>query len=276
MTHVRRLLFLSTVVSLRLLASALPAIAGGNAAADVSSNWSGYAISGQTFSSVSGSWTQPAATCTSGSSSAAFWVGLGGNSTTSQSLEQIGTSSDCTATGAASYSAWYELVPATSVPLKLKVSPGNKVSASVKVNGTNVTLTFKNLTRKTSFTKTLTMAAPDVSSAEWIAEAPSACDTYGRCRQVTLTNFGKLTFTNALATAGGHTGTVSDSLWAATPIELQSFANFGRFAPASSSGAQAVPANLSTDGSGFTVTYSALATPQPTSPVPFGPGGGAL
>jgi hypothetical protein len=272
LTHVRRLLFLSTLVA----SAAAATLAGtARAAADVSSNWSGYAVSGQTFSSVSGSWTQPAATCASGSSSAAFWVGLGGNSTTSQSLEQIGTSTDCSAGGTASYSAWYELVPAASVPIKLKVSPGNKVSASVQVNGTNVTLTFKNLTRKTSFTKTLTMAAPDASSAEWIAEAPSACDTYGRCRQVTLTNFGKITFTKTLATAAGHTGTVSDSLWTATPIELQSFASFGRFASASS-GAQAVPANLSTDGSAFTVTYSALATPQPTAPVPFGPGGGAF
>ena len=143
--------------------------------------------------------------------------------------------------------------------------------------GQKVTLTFKNLTRKTSFTKTLTMAAPDVSSAEWIAEAPSACDTYGRCRQVTLTNFGKITFTKALATAGGHTGTVSDSLWTATPIELQSFADFGPFASASASaGAQAVPASLSTDGSAFTVTYSELDTPQTAVPDPYGPGGGAF
>src|SRR5439155_6992660 len=228
--HVRRLLFLSTVVA----SAAAASLAGtARAAADVSSNWSGYAVSGQTFSSVSGSWTQPVATCTSGSSSAAFWVGLGGNSTTSQSLEQIGTSSDCTATGAASYSAWYELVPATSVPIKLKLAAGNKVWASVKVNGSNVTLTIKNLTRKTSFAKTLTMAAPDVSSAEWIAEAPSACDTYGRCRQVALTNFGKVAFTKAFASAGGHTGTASDPLWTATPIALQSFASFGRFASAS-------------------------------------------
>jgi hypothetical protein len=268
--QLRRLLFLST---LAVSAAAAASLAGtARAAADVSSNWSGYAVSGQTFSSVSGSWTQPAATCTSGSSSAAFWVGLGGNSTTSQSLEQIGTSSDCGATGTASYSAWYELVPATSVPIKLKVAAGNKVSASVKLNGTNVTLTFKNLTRKTSFTKTLTMAAPDVSSAEWIAEAPSACDTYGRCRQVTLTNFGKVVFTKALATAGSRTGTVSDSLWTATPIQLESFANFGRFASATS-GAQAVPTALSTDGSAFTVAYAQLDT-QPTQPDPFvGPGG---
>jgi len=135
----------------------------------------------------------------------------------------------------------------------------------VNVNGTKVTLTFKNLTRNTSFAKTLTMAAPDVSSAEWIAEAPSACDTYGRCRQVTLTNFGRIMFTQALATAGGHTGSVSDQLWTATPIELQSFANFGPFASAGSS-AQAVPAGLASNGSSFTVTYSELDTPAQPDP----------
>ena len=86
MTHVRRLLFLSTVVA----SAAAASLAGtARAAADVSSNWSGYAVSGQTFSSVSGSWTQPAATCTSGSSSAAFWVGLGGNSVASQALDSL-------------------------------------------------------------------------------------------------------------------------------------------------------------------------------------------
>jgi Peptidase A4 family len=259
LTHVRRL-FLLVVLAVCALGSGTA-----RAAASVSSNWSGYAVSGASFSSVSGGWTQPAATCASGSSSAAFWVGLGGNSDTSQALEQIGTSSDCSANGTASYSAWYELVPASSVPIKLKIAAGNKVWASVKVNGTNVTLTFKNLTRNTSFTKTLTMAAPDVSSAEWIAEAPSACDTYGRCRQVTLTNFGKIAFAQALATARGHTGSVTDQLWTATPIELQSFANFGPFASASSS-AQAVPAGLAPNGSSFTVTYSELDAPAQPSP----------
>ena len=236
-----------------LLTLSASALATGRAEADVSSNWSGYAVSGATFSAVSGSWTQPAATCTSGTSSAAFWVGLGGDSEASQALEQVGTSSDCDAAGNASYSAWYELVPATSVRIKLTIAPGNKIWASVKVNGTKVTVTLENLTRKTTFTKTLTMAAPDVSSAEWIAEAPSACDTDGRCRQVTLTNFGKVAFTKALATAAGHTGTIADSRWTATPIQLQSFASFGPFASAAS-GAQAVPATLSPDGSSFTVS----------------------
>ncbi len=258
---------LATVLaaSLWLLVSALPA------AAAVSSNWSGFAVGGNTFSAVSGSWVQPAATCTTGTTSAAFWVGLGGNSDASNGLEQIGTSSDCAADGIASYSAWYELVPAGSVRIKLKVSAGNEISASVKVNGTKVTIQFKNLTRKTSFAKTLTMAAPDVSSAEWIAEAPSICDPFGRCRTVPLTDFGTINFSKSLATAGGHTGTISDPLWTARSIQLQSVADFGPFASAGSA-AQAVPTNVSTDGSAFSISYSAL--DQAPQPDPFSGGGG--
>jgi peptidase A4-like protein len=254
---------------LALLAVTLTAVYGGTAqaASDVSTNWSGFAVGGNTFSAVSGSWVQPAATCTTGTTSSAFWVGLGGNSGVASGLEQIGTSSDCSAAGTASYSAWYELVPAASVPIRLKISAGNKVWASVKVNGAKVTVQVKNLTRKTSFAKILTMAAPDVSSAEWIAEAPSVCDAFGRCSTVPLTDFGTVNFTKALATAGGHTGTISDSLWTPSSIALQSSADFGPFASASSV-AQAVPTGLSTDGSGFSVSYSAL--DQPTQPNPFG------
>jgi hypothetical protein len=256
---------------LALLAVTVTAVYSGTAraASDVSTNWSGFAVSGNTFSAVSGSWVQHASTCTAGTTSAAFWVGLGGNSGASSGLEQIGTSSDCSAAGTPSYSAWYELVPAGSVPIKLKISAGNKLWASVKVNGTKVTVQVKNLTRKTSFTKILTMAAPDVSSAEWIAEAPSVCDAFGRCRTVALTNFGTVNFTKSLATAGGHTGTISDPLWTPSSIELQSTADFGPFASATSS-AQAVPTGLSPDGSAFSVGYSAL--DQTTQPAPFGGG----
>jgi hypothetical protein len=109
-----------------------------------------------------------------------------------------------------------------------------------------------------------------VSSAEWIAEAPSACDTHGRCRQATLTNFGKVAFTKTLGRVGAHNGAVSDPLWTATPIELRSFATFGRFA-AAGSGSPAVPTGLSSGGSSFTVAYAELETP--TQPDPFaGPG----
>ena len=154
-----------------LAAAALAVSAAGQAraaATEVSSNWSGYVVSGsQSFTSVSASWVVSKATCTTGSSSsAATWVGLGGNSETSDALEQVGSEVDCSPAGTASYSLLYELVPAAAVPIRLAVEPGDSISASVSVRGARVTLRIENVTRGTSFTKTLTMAAPDRSSAE--------------------------------------------------------------------------------------------------------------
>jgi len=230
-----------------------------------SSNWAGYAVASSdptapvTFTTVSGSWVQPAATCTGGQPSySAFWVGLGGLATGSQALEQIGTESNCTAGGSATYAVWYELVPAASVPVKLKLFPGNRVSASVTVSGQLVTVQLKNLTRKTSFTKRLTMAAPDVSSAEWIAEAPSACSNSGQCTTLPLANFGTISFTSAKATVAGYAGTISDAAWSPTAIDLQGSVGgfFGRRFGAMATAAGATPGDLSSDGSSFSVTWA--------------------
>ena len=241
---------------LALLATAAVAFAvalpgGASAETSKSSNWAGYAVTSADpaarlgYTSVSGSWVVPVANCSASPASfSAFWVGLGGYSDTSQGLEQIGTESDCTAGGRATYGVWYELVPAASVPVKLKVFPGNKISANVTVKGQLVIVNLKNLTRKTSFTKRLFMASPDVSSAEWIAEAPSACTSLGQCKTLPLANFGTVSFTSALALAAGHGGTIADAGWAATAIELQAVTG-------------AVPSELSPDGGSFSVTWAA-------------------
>src|SRR5262245_29641818 len=74
-----------------------------------STNWSGYAVTGGTYTTVSASWTQPAVNCSvtpTGWSS--FWVGLDGN--TSNTVEQTGSEADCSS-GRAVYSAWYEMYP---------------------------------------------------------------------------------------------------------------------------------------------------------------------
>jgi hypothetical protein len=111
------------------------------------------------------------------------------------------------------------------------------------------------------------MASPDVSSAEWIAEAPSTCDDYGNCQTVTLTNFGKVAFSNAHATANGHTGTISDPAWTADSIQLQgSDASFGPFASYDGGNAEANPTVLSAGGSSFSVGYSLAAQPAETDP----------
>jgi hypothetical protein len=236
-----------------------------------SSNWAGYAVASSdpatpvSYTSVSGAWVQPAATCTRGQKTySAFWVGLGGVADVAQTLEQIGTESNCAADGTATYDVWYELVPAASVPVKLRIFPGNRVSASVTVSGQLVTVELKNLTRKTSFTKRLTMAAPDVSSAEWIAEAPSACADSGGCTTLPLANFGTLSFTSAKATASGHTGTISDAAWSPTAIDLEGSAggSFGRRFGAMAPAAGATPGDLSRDGASFSVAWLESAPDQ--------------
>src|SRR5665213_168941 len=87
-----------------------------------SSNWAGYAVHGShtSFRRVFGAWRQPAATCTAGTPTySSVWVGLGGYSTTSQALEQIGSEVDCSASGRVVSSAWYELVPAASRNIRM-------------------------------------------------------------------------------------------------------------------------------------------------------------
>jgi peptidase A4-like protein len=228
--------------------------------ASVSSNWSGYALEAPEgtdlqFTSITGTWKQPKATCGSGSEAAsAFWVGLGGEIDTATSLEQTGTSADCSASGVASYYAWYELLPAAAVKVPLKVRPGDVITTSVNVNDTNVLIQIKNRTRKTVFTKSLTMDAPDLTSAEWVAEAPSSCDAAGvRCTVLPLANFGKVTFTKAASIASAHPGTITDPTWSRVSIKLvPGGSQFGRL---DTSPAGALPGALTADGRGFPVTW---------------------
>jgi len=226
----------------------------------VSSNWSGYALEAPEgtdlqFTSITGTWTQPKARCSPGSEAAsAFWVGLGGEIDASTSLEQTGTSADCNAGGAPSYYAWYELLPAPAVKVPLKVKPGDLITTSVNVNSTSVLIQIKNRTRKTVFTKSLTMDAPDLTSAEWVAEAPSACDSSGaRCTVLPLANFGTVNFTKAATIASTHPGTISDPTWSRVSIRLvPQGSQFGRM---NSSTAGALPGAVAADGRGFPVTW---------------------
>jgi hypothetical protein len=237
-------------------------------ATQVSANWSGYVAAGSdaatispSFTNVAGRWVQPRARCTVGrASSSAFWVGIGGASDASHALEQTGTQMSCNARGQATYSMWYELVPAASVTIKYKVFPGNMITGSVTVKGTRVTVQIRNLSRRTRFTRVLRVSSPDTSSAEWVAEAPSACFSADRCVVVPLTDFGTVSFTNATAIADGHHGTIGDAAWTATPIVLDS-SRQGSVAGNAPSTDGAVPSLLSPDGAAFNVEYQAALAP---------------
>jgi hypothetical protein len=229
-----------------------------------SENWAGYvagassAGTGTQFSSVSGSWVAPTVKCTSGSGYSAFWVGLGGAGQQSQALEQVGTEADCASSGAAGYFAWYELVPSAPVRLGLKIRPGDHISARVTVNASQVTVNLSDQTNGTATTRTLSMSDPDTSSAEWIAEAPSSCDqTTSDCQPLPLADFGTVGFTDASATSAGHTGSITDSQWASARVALSGAANDGPGIVAAQTSATAQPSSLSSEGSAFSVAYSA-------------------
>jgi Peptidase A4 family len=240
-----------------------------SAASSVSANWAGYALTGTstTYTSATGTWQEPTVTCgpNDAGESSAFWVGLGGYDQSSQALEQLGTSADCNSTtGQPSYYAWYELVPNPSVTIKLKINPGDTVTTSVNILGGGlVEFQVKDRTRGTVFTRKIAFANPDLTSAEWIAEAPSDCDQY-RCQQIPLSNFGSVSFTKIAAVGNSIGGTLtSNPGWTTTGITLEPnegrgyFPGPDRFAGNANSTAGAVPSAASADGRSFSVQWSA-------------------
>jgi hypothetical protein len=206
------------VLAAATLAMPAPASAVTGAQASVSANWAGYVASplpraGSRFKDVSGTWRVPDVTCTPGHETAsAVWVGLGGYSERSRALEQIGSDADCTRSGQAVYSSWYELLPAGPVNLRLRVNPGDELAAAVRI---------RDLSTGRHFAKTKRMGVIDASSAEWIVEAPSVCPSASTCTALALADFGQVAFTDATAAVGSHTGPVGDADWVAVPIELQ-------------------------------------------------------
>lgn len=241
-------------------------------ASQASDNWAGYAVtSSKAFRRVTGAWIQPSVSCEgSAPSAAAFWIGIGGFSKGSQALEQIGTESDCAAGRSLSY-AWYELLPAGSVTLRLKIHPGDHMSASVTVRGKKVTVRLADNSTGKSFAKTLRMSAPDTSSAEWIAEAPSVCvNGSERCLTLPLADFSSISFSDAEATPSGGSAVPADSpSFHLTEVTLRSAGvPFGRFGHtiAGSLAAQATPGALASSGSAFTITWEQPTTPTTPSP----------
>jgi hypothetical protein len=261
------------------LTTSLASIGTASAQADssaTSTNWAGYAATknGIRFRRVAGTWVQPTVSCTPGQPGfSANWIGLGGYHPTSTSLEQIGTEADCTASGKAVYSAWYELVPDTSKSVRIAVKPGDTLSASVAVRGHTVHLRLANRTRGTLFEKTLSAASVDTGSAEWIVEAPAVCSSgpRGGCQTTPLANFATTGFNAATATtSSGHTGNIVDPTWSRAAITLSSSGGreFAGAAPSAALGG-AAPSPLSATGDGFLVVYQSVESPaQPPVPLP--------
>ena len=243
----------------------------------ITPNWAGYVASGPTgspanFTSVTGTWTVPAANCASGSGTLSTeWVGLGGY--TSQRQEEIGTDTNCDANGKPLYFAWFELVPFISYTIKSEpVQAGDAMTGLVKILGPSlVQLQIQNQTRNWSWSRNITFSPMDTSTAEWITEAPATCLRFV-CSEANLANFGTVSMRGISATtANGKSGTLVDPDWAVTALQLiPSKLRIPTLDPevvTSSTGkagspAGATPGAYSSDGSSFDTTWSQKPNPN--------------
>ncbi|HVM92229.1 MAG TPA: G1 family glutamic endopeptidase [Terriglobales bacterium] len=214
-----------------------------------SENWSGFAVTGSSFTSAKGSWIVPSVNCSvTPSTYSSFWVGIDGYS--SSTVEQTGTDSDCSGR-TARYYAWYEFYPAGSILISsVAVSPGNKMSASVTYSGSQFTVTITNVTTGKSFSKTGRVSGARRTSAEWIAEAPCCTGSGGI---LPLADFGTVDLGSDYTGVSGTNDATAGSI--SGPISTFG-SNVFSITMVSSSGAQeAVPSALSSDGTSFDVVW---------------------
>lgn len=111
---------------------------------------------------------------------------------------------------------------AAPVTVQLQVHPGDTVATSTTVAGHAVTFHIRDLTSGTHYATTRRASKTDVSTAEWIVEAPSACSTDGLCESLPLADVGTVDFASATAVDDtGTSRTAADTAWSSTTLELE-------------------------------------------------------
>ncbi len=225
--------------------------------ANKSNNWSGYnqgtvEQGSKLFNQIAGDWNVPTATQhTAGQAeNSASWIGIGGGcvdagcTATDATLIQTGTEQDVAANGTASYSAWWEIIPAPSLTIStLAVHPGDHMHASIAelVPFSEVwTITLQDVSTGQSFSQTVPYPSSHLT-AEWITETPTLISTSGT-GLAAMPNLSGATFSSA------KTNSANAGLKASEEIQLVS----------SSGQVLATPSAPNGTADGFSVcTYSA-------------------
>lgn len=180
-----------------------------------SSNWSGYMATTGHFTAITGSWTVPSnVTGPTGETSIdSAWIGIGGVS--SGDLIQVGTEDTVSASGHVSSSAFYEMLPSSSVTIPtLTVASGDHITASVTETGANEwAVTITDTTSIQTFTLNTAYTSSN-SSAEWIEEDPS----YSYGRQAPFDYYGSVLFSSGTTTSSDNSVSIANS--SAEPVTM--------------------------------------------------------
>jgi hypothetical protein len=161
--------------------------------ATTNTHWSGYDATTGDYTSVTASWTQPTVSCSEGGD-VVFWVGLGGGTASSDSLQQNGTFVQCEGSTPV-YSAWWETWPCNAITqYGGTVKPGDKITASAVNLGSNkYQLSVSDTTEGWSVDPTKTGCnGGSTATAEVITETPEIGSGLA-----SLPDFGKATYTGA-------------------------------------------------------------------------------
>ncbi len=229
--------------------------------ASQSSNWFGYnqgaLESGETlFKAIAGNWTVPKVSQHKKHEAeyASDWIGIGGGcenqgcSIQDQTLIQTGTEQDISASGKASYSAWWEVIPSPSVGVNgMKIRPGDRMHAAItEAMPGSWKIVLKDLSRHESYNTTVPYSSSQ-GTAEWIEETPLVVGS--GTGFAPLPNLSRVPFDHT--TANGH----SASLKTYQEIELTS----------SSGKVVGVPSAPDPTRDGFNTCAWATACPAPHS-----------
>jgi hypothetical protein len=227
---------------------ARPHAIGGHdpATSATSANWAGEIATGTTYTEVSATWTVPSVVASTSGEATSTWIGIDGAD--NNDLIQAGTTEQVVG-GSATYFAWYEILPAVSVPVGT-VDPGDQMSVQIEeVAPGTWRIDITDATLDQSASGDVAYSGPG-DSVEWIQEDP-AIDTQGDLAP--LADFGSVSFSGC-----GFAGADPSASQAAT-VDM-----------AAADGT--VESYVSAVGPGtLTITYG---SPPPTSPPATGPTGG--
>ena len=230
----------------------------------ISSNWSGYAVTGS-YHSVHAEWTVPEVAPSHPATYSAAWTGIDGFQ--NSSLIQTGTEQDFYG-GAAHDSAWWTTSTAGFAEQVITssssgcsgpgtcgaVAAGDSMTATIarSTSSNQWTITLSDLTEDWAFTTTATYSGPG-ESAEWIVEAPALSPNGVGFHQAALAGYGTVTFDK---------GTVNGS--SPNLLANSSTSDAGLLVPHDGHVAS-VPSSPDGDKDGFANAYGSTAPSPPAS-----------
>ena len=205
----------------------------------LSTNWSGYVLTGGPYTGATGTFTVPSLSSASQDGTTSEWVGIDGTSSSNPSIIQAGITEKYTAaTNDVLVYAWIELYPQPAVFAPLVVNASDKVTVTIAQSSAGTwSVQLTDATSGQTYSESDPWSGP-ATSAEWIVEAPTDA-TSGQVEN--LATFSPVTFSGlAIDPAAG---------------------DFSRVVMEQGGVTVSTPSDL--DANGFTVAYGAV---RPNAP----------